>query len=199
MPSMFVVPAVLFTWASLASALPPARDAVSVGQPAPEFTLAVAGGGALALKDELKENELTVVMFVATQCPVSNNYNARMAQLAKDYAAKGVSFVGVNSNRQETVDEIVAHSKQHGFGFPIVKDAGNKIADLYGARVTPEVFVIDATGVVRYHGRIDERQNPSAPSDIQSPDLRKALDALLAGKAVPSPDTKAFGCSIKRG
>lgn len=197
--SSFVVALALpLAWASIACAAAPPRDPVPAGQKAPEFTLPVAGGATLSLKEQLAKNKLTVVMFIATQCPVSNAYNERMAQLAKDYTAKGVSFVGVNSNKQEAVEEIVKHSKDNGFAFPVVKDASNKIADLYGARVTPEIFVIDANGQVRYHGRIDEKQSPSAPSDIQSPDLKKALDALLEGKPAPAPDTKAFGCSIKR-
>lgn len=194
---VFVVGGALFA-ASLACASPPPNDAVAPGKKAPEFTLPVAAGaksGDLALKDALASSKLTVLMFIATQCPVSNAYNARMAQLAKDYAGKGVTFVGVNSNKQEAVDEIAKHSKENGFTFSVVKDAQNKIADQYGARVTPEIFVIDPTGVVRYHGRIDENQGGDA---IKSPDLRNALDALLAGKPAPAPDTKAFGCSIKR-
>jgi peroxiredoxin len=182
-------------YASLACAGSAPIDALAAGAKAPDFKLPVAGGAELSLKDTLAKNKLTVVMFIATQCPVSNAYNTRMAQLAKDYATKGIAFVGVNSNKQEAVDEIVKHAKDNGFSFPIVKDSGNKIADLYGARVTPEIFVIDATGQVRYHGRIDENQPGDA---IKSPDLRNALDALLAGKAPTAPDTKAFGCSIKR-
>lgn len=195
--SILVVTAISL-YASLACAGAPI-DALASGTKAPDFKLPVAGGtGAnaeLSLKDTLGKNKLTVVMFIATQCPVSNAYNARMAQIAKDYAGKGVAFVGVNSNKQEAVDEIIKHNKDNGFSFPVVKDAGNKIADLYGARVTPEIFVIDATGKVVYHGRIDENQSGDA---IKSPDLKNALDALLTGKAPAAPDTKAFGCSIKR-
>lgn len=182
-------------YASLACAAGAPIDALASGSKAPEFKLPIAGGAELSLQDTLAKNKLTVVMFIATQCPVSNVYNARMAQIAKDYSAKGVAFVGVNSNKQEAVDEIVKHAKDNGFAFPVVKDSGNKIADLYGARVTPEIFVIDATGQVRYHGRIDENQNGDA---IKSPDLKNALDALLTGKPPIAPDTKAFGCSIKR-
>jgi peroxiredoxin len=190
-----VVVASLFV-ASLACAAAPPRDPMASGQKAPDFSLPIAGAaGAVALKDELAKNKLTVLMFVATRCPVSNAYNARMAQLAKDYADKGVRFVGVNSNKAETPEEIVAHAREHGFTFPVVKDAGNKVADLYGARVTPEIFVVDPHALVRYHGRIDEKQDGA---DVKSPDLRAALDALLAGKAAPTTDTKAFGCSIKR-
>lgn len=182
-------------YASLACAGNAPIDALASGSKAPEFKLPVAGGAELALKDTLAKNKLTVLMFMATQCPVSNAYNTRMAQIAKDYTSKGVAFVGVNSNKAEAVEEIVTHSKENGFSFPVVKDANNKVADLYGARVTPEIFVIDATGQLRYHGRIDENQPGDA---IKSPDLKNALDALLAGKAPTASDTKAFGCSIKR-
>ena len=195
---LFVAIAAPLTWGALACATPAPRDAIVAGHKAPEFTLPIAGGASLALKDGLVKSKLTVLMFIATQCPVSNAYNERMARMAKDYASQGVSFIGVNSNKQEAVEEIVQHGKQHGFSFPVLKDEGNKVADLYGARVTPEIFVVDASGHVRYHGRIDEKQEPSGPADIKSPDLRTALDALLAGKPAPLTDTKAFGCSIKR-
>jgi peroxiredoxin len=106
-----------------------------------------------------------------------------------------VRFVGINSNVIEPVEEVAAHAKQNGFPFPVLKDEGNKIADHFDAQFTPEIFVLDAKGVLRYHGRIDDSQNPA---NITSHDLRDALDALLAGKNPPRAETKAFGCTIKR-
>jgi len=77
-----------------------------------------------------------------------------------------------------------------------MKDPDNKVADLYEARHTTEVFVIDPEGKLRYHGRIDE--NYEDPSKVTSPDLKNALESLLAGQPIAKAETKAFGCSIKR-
>jgi peroxiredoxin len=181
---------------ALAAAAAPAAD-LKVGAAAPDFTLpAAADGKAVALKDLLAKNKAVAVIFVATKCPVSNAYNDRMAALGKDYAAKGVAVVGINSNKTEPAAEVASHAKEHGFTFPVVKDPENKVADAYGASHTPEVFVISPKGTLVYHGRIDESQDD--PKNVRSPDLRNALDAILAGRPVPAAETKAFGCSIKR-
>jgi peroxiredoxin len=170
---------------------------LKIGAPAPDFTLSAADGGKnVALKDLLATHKAVAVLFIATKCPVSNAYNDRMAALGKEYAAKGIALVGINSNRTEPASEVAAHAKEHGFTFPVVKDEGNKVADAYGATHTPEVYVVSPKGDLLYHGRIDESQDD--PRNVRSPDLRNALDAVLAGRPVPAPVTKAFGCSIKR-
>ena len=100
-------------------------------------------------------------MFIATRCPVSNAYDGRMAALAAKYAPQGVAFVGINANQNEPVGECADHAKQHGFPFPVLKDADDAVADAYGARVTPETYVIDAVGTLVYRGRIDNGQDPA--------------------------------------
>ena len=178
------------------AAAAPAAD-LKVGAAAPDFTLpAAADGKAVAMKELLAKNKAVAVIFVATKCPVSNAYNDRMAALGKEYAAKGVAVVGINSNKTEPAAEVASHAKEHGFTFPVVKDPENKVADAYGASHTPEVFVISPKGSLVYHGRIDDSQDD--PKNVRSPDLRNALDAILAGRPVPAAETKAFGCSIKR-
>ncbi len=169
--------------------------AVKVGDSAPPFSLKNYDGKEYSLGKLLKENKLVVVMFIATQCPVSNAYNERMVGLYSTYHGKDIAFVGINANEKESVDEIASHSKEHGFLFPVLKDEGNKIADAYGAQVTPETFVITPDGKVRYHGRIDDNRNAEK---VQEHSLSSALDALLAGKEPGRTETKAFGCSIKR-
>jgi len=158
------------------------------------FTLEDYNGVKHSLTD-YKSSKAIVLMFIATQCPVSNSYNTRMVDLQKDYAEKGVSFVGINANKQESVEEIKEHSKAHGFVFPVLKDVNNVLADKLGASVTPEIYVLNAKFEILYHGRIDDS---SREDRVTSKDLRAALDEVLAGKPVGVKDTKAFGCSIKR-
>jgi len=137
----------------------------------------------------------TLVIFVATRCPVSNDYNQRMAELGKDYTARGFAVIGINSNRNEPPDEVARHAAEKGLGFTILKDPDNRVADYLGASVTPETYLFDASWTLRYHGRIDDSRNPV---NITTTDLRAALDAVAAGKPVAVTETKAFGCTIKR-
>lgn len=169
-------------------------SAAKPGSVAPAFTLNDLEGNPHALVDLLKDR-LVVIMFIATQCPISNDYNERMVALDSLYKQRGVRFVGINSNRQENVDEIREHARKHRFGFPVLKDLDNHVADAYGAQVTPEIFVIDTAGIIGYHGRIDDSRDPE---DITTHDLRATIDALLEGKAPSRTETKAFGCGIKR-
>lgn len=166
-----------------------------MGQPIADFTLPDANGTSHSLAS-LKGKNGTVMIFVSTQCPVSNAYNERMEKLAQDYKARGVSVIGINSNVAESASDIKAHATEHHLTFTILKDKGNKIADQLGATNTPEVFFLDATGKLVYRGRID---NSRSGDSISANDLRDAIDATLAGKPVANSFVRAFGCSIKRG
>jgi peroxiredoxin len=179
---------------TLAAAALPVAGAVTIGEKLQPFALKDATGKDVDL-GSFQDRKAVVLMFIATQCPVSNAYNERMAALSREYAGKGVAFVGINSNREESAAEIANHAAQHGFAFPILKDVGNVQADHFGAQVTPEIYVYDPSWVLRYHGRIDDDRSGAS---VKSQDLRNALDALLAGQAVPVAETKAFGCTIKR-
>lgn len=139
--------------------------------------------------------DLTVVVFISTICPVSNSYNLRMKEIYRDYTPKGVKFEFFNANQNESQAEVEEHARIVGFPFPVSKDVNNAMADRFGAQYTPEAFVVDRTGAVRYHGRIDDAQNPAR---VRQNSLRLAIDAVLAGGEVASPETKAFGCTIKR-
>ncbi|MDK9700333.1 MAG: redoxin family protein [bacterium] len=135
-----------------------------------------------------------LVMVLATRCPVSNAYNSRMAAIAKEYEGK-VKVVGVNPNETEDNAEVIRHAKENGLNFPVYRDPGLKLTEMWKLRVTPEVFLFDKAGKLYYSGRIDDSQEESK---IKSQDLRNALDRLLSGKAAIVSETKPFGCSIKR-
>src|SRR5918993_1942380 len=193
--------ALSFALAAAVSVAPPAGAAdtkatpLAVGAVAPDFTLPDADGKAHTLAS-LKGKSGTVIIFVATECPVSNAYNARMQKLAEDYRARGVNVVGINSNVSEPAAEVKQHAAEKGLTFTMLKDAGNVVADRYDAQVTPEAYLLDASGKLVYHGRIDNSRNGDS---VTSSELRDAVEAVLAGKPVEKSEVKAFGCSIKRG
>jgi peroxiredoxin len=118
-----------------------------------------------------------------------------MEKLAQDYKARGVSVVGINSNSSEPADAVKAHAAAHNMTFVILKDSGNKIADSLGATKTPEAYLLDTNNKLVYHGRID---NSRDLAQVNSSELRDALDATLSGKPVSKTTAAAFGCSIKR-
>lgn len=167
----------------------------AIGSTIEEFSLPDINGTERSLKSLAGKNG-TVLLFIAVQCPVSNAYNERMEKLAADYKAKGITVVGINSNVAEDSAACKAHAAENKLTFPILKDAGNKIADKLGASVTPEAYFLDAGNKLVYHGRIDNSRNAA---QVETSDLRNALDAALNGKPVEKTEAKAFGCSIKRG
>ena len=173
------------------------QAAARVGFAAPSFSLTDAvTGQAKSLPALAQGKKATVVMFVSTRCSVSNAYNERMTTLAKKYSARGVSFVGIDSDQNEPKMEVALFTKQQSFPFPVLVDPGNKVSDAYSAHVTPETYVIDNKGVLVYHGRID---NDMYMANAKTHELADALDAILARQPVAKAQTKAFGCSIKRG
>lgn len=141
------------------------------------------------------KNRVSVILFYATECPISNEYNERMNALYKDYSSKGVQFVFVNANQNESVNEIIEHAKAAEFVFPVYRDVNNVVADRLGATVTPEAYLFDSSGTLRYHGHIDDARNPAR---AQVHGLRNALKQVLANQPVTKTESKAFGCTIKR-
>jgi len=166
----------------------------AIGAMVEDFTLPDTDNKEHSL-NSLKGKKGAVLIFIAVQCPVSNAYNERMEKLAQDYKAQGITVIGVNANNTEPADAVKAHAAEKHLTFTILKDPGNKLADRLGAQFTPEAYVLDANNKLVYHGRID---NSRDASQVNSSELREALDALLAGKSIEKTTSKAFGCTIKR-
>lgn len=171
----------------------------SVGKKAADFDLPDPAGASHKLVELASKNKLTVVAFIGTECPLSEIYVERLAQLSKDYRERGVAFVGIDSNPQDSLDAIARHALKHELPFTILKDAGRKVADAFAATRTPEVFVLDRDLTIRYQGRIDDQYgiDSSRPEAIHN-FLAIALDELLAGKSVDQAYVPAVGCRIGR-
>ena len=142
----------------------------------------------ISLAEATRTHKAVVVVFLSTVCPYANSFSDHVAELGQRH--RDVLFVGINSNQFETTEEVAEHAKAHGLTFPIVRDEGARLADLLGAKGTPEAFLVDAQSRLRYHGWVQ--------SKLRSPDLQRALDAVLAGTPVRLAETKAFGCAIDR-
>lgn len=168
---------------------------IAIGQPVAGFTLPDVDGHERTL-DSVKGKNGTVIIFLSTQCPYVKAYDERIEKLAEDYTARGINVVGINSNATETIDDMKRQISDYHFSFVVLKDKGNKVADLLGAQHTPEVFFLDASNKLSYHGPIDNNRNPEL---VQSNYLRDAIEATLAGKPVVKTEALAFGCTIKRG
>lgn len=166
----------------------------AIGTMIDDFKLPDTDGAERSLKSLTGKNG-AVLIFISVQCPVSNAYNERMEKLAQDYKAKGINVIGMNSNNTEPAPAVKTHASDKHLTFTILKDDGNKIADRLGATRTPEAYVIDASGKLVYHGRIDNSQKVEG---VTSNDLREAMDEMLSGKPISKTGGAAFGCSIKR-
>jgi peroxiredoxin len=148
---------------------------------------------------EFKDKKAIVVVFVGTECPIANLYLPELAQMQKHYGDKGVQFLAINSNDQDSFSEVVAHARERHLPFPVLKDDGQRAADAFGARRTPEVFLLDGNRKIRYRGRIDDQYGylyrRAAPTRTE---LKDAIEELLAGKPITTPQTECRGCLIGR-
>lgn len=186
------------------------KPAVALGQPVV---------GAIVLKDidgvehtvsDLKD-KITVVNFWSMTCPVMRGWESRLAAIQRKYAAKGVHFVMINSNDangeigddkdleegQKPYQKIRSHLKDEDLPYTVLVDKGSKIADVFGAKTTPDIFVFDQTGTLIFRGLIDDDARGSK-GDEATHYLSDTLDALLAGEELEARETKPQGCSIKR-
>jgi len=171
---------------------------LALGSPAPNFELPGVDNRRYSLAS-FADRPVLVVIFSCNHCPYVKDYEARMVSIQRDYAAKGVQIVAINSNDEkaypeDSFAEMVKRAKEKGFNFPYLRDETQKVVAAYGGICTPHTFAFDGSRLLRYRGRIDDSRDASK---VTRPDLREALDDMVAGRSVRVPDTKPFGCSIK--
>ena len=174
----------------------------SLGRQVANFTLADYRGKEVSLA-EFKESKAVVLAFLGVECPLARAYAPRLTELAKEFAAKGVTFLVIDANRQDSLSELAQFARQFSVELPLLKDPNQQVADAVGAARTPEVFVLDGERRVRYAGRIDDQFGVERGGSFQRPqptrrDLALALEQLLAGQAIEVAQTTSTGCLIGR-
>jgi peroxiredoxin len=198
----------LLLFVSLFSFAAEGPETLAIGSKAIDFSLPGIDGKTYTLKDFSKSNILLIV-FTCNHCPTAQAYEERIKQLTTDYGSKGVAVVAISPNDPLSVrldemgytdlgdsfEEMKIRAKDKQFNFPYLYDGENsQLSMKYGPQVTPHVFIFDKDRILRYTGRIDDAEKPGT---AKIHDTRNALDALLAGNAVPVDKTKTFGCSVK--
>jgi peroxiredoxin len=188
----------LSSWSILACAAALSGAETRVGAKVGDFTLHDYLGTKHALSD-WQDKKAVVIAFLGVECPVARQYGGRLRELAAKYAPQGVAFVGIDANQQDSLAEITNYAREFKIDFPILKDAGNAVADQFQAQRTPEVFVIDSHRVVRYWGRIDDQYGVGyARTSATRNFVAAALDDLLASKEVRESTQEPVGCFIGR-
>ena len=168
-----------------------------LGASPPQFEL-YDTKGIMHRPEEWRDKRAVVLFFMMTDCPLANGYVPEMNRLQAAYEARGVAFYAVQSDPTVSEAAVQKYAQEFGYGFPVLNDPRLALARLAGAKVTPEVAVLSPAGEVLYLGRIDNKvEDLTRPRYAATePELRNALDAVLAGKAPKEARTRAVGCSI---
>jgi peroxiredoxin len=147
---------------------------------------------------EWKGNKAVVLIFLGTECPVSNGYAPEYVRLAKRFGERGVRFYGIHADPDVSAEAAAKHAAEYDLTFPILLDPTHAVARQAGVKVVPEVVVLAPTGQVHYRGRIDDRYTPEGTrrEEPRTRDLENALAAVVEGKAPPVAQTRAFGCPL---
>jgi hypothetical protein len=168
---------------------------LSIGDTAPVASLPDTSGDQHSFP---ADGTPTVVVFTCNHCPYALAWHDRILQAARDY--DGVRFLAVNPNDAERYprDSYAAMKErvesEGGWPLPYLRDESQDVARAYGAQTTPDVFVFDSTGALRYRGAPDADHRREADGAAW---LRQALDALLAGEEPARAETEPVGCSVK--
>ncbi len=154
------------------------------------------------------DSKAVVVAFIGIECPLAKLYVGRLQEMAKALGDESVTVLAIDSNRQDSITELAGFAARHKLTFPLLKDPNNKVADLFDAKRTPEVFLLDSNRVVQYYGRIDDQYGQHLAENgkrisyqhtaPRRKDLAIAIEETLAGKQVSQPLTEVVGCLIGR-
>jgi peroxiredoxin len=180
--------------AAVALAAFPAAGA-DVGNPAPDFTLKDESGVQHSLAQY--RGKVVVLEWTNPECPFVQRHYAdkTMQKTVASFGGQPVVWLVVDSTYFNTPEKSAAWKKQQGFAPPVLQDPSGTVGHAYGAKTTPDMYVIDAQGILRYSGAIDDDPRGRNPSAVNY--VRQAVDAVQNGRAVPVSTSTPYGCTVK--
>lgn len=172
----------------------------STGHHAPDFELPGIDDRVYHLTSYREDFQAVGVIFMCNHCPYVRGYIERLKQLQADFEAQGFTLIGINANDakkfpEDSFEQMKVFAVDRHLNFPYLRDPSQDVASGFGAQKTPEVFLLDREGIVRYRGAIDD--NPNDPESVQQFYLRDAIANLLQGETIARDRTEAIGCSLK--
>lgn len=177
-----------------------ASTMLPLGTEAPDFEL-MNVDGRLVKRDDFRGAQALLVMFICNHCPYVKHIAPQLAVLAGDYLSRGVAVVGINSNDatkypDDSPEQMIHEAENREYPFPYLYDETQEVAHDYHAACTPDLFLFDKQMKLVYRGQLDSSR-PGNGIPVTGEDLRRALDAVLAGQAIPEPHRPSIGCNIK--
>lgn len=169
------------------------------------FTLVNATNNQVVSLADYANERAVVLIFTSNYCPYARLYEDRIIALAEEYNGRGVKFLLINSNTSldnidDSIEEMARHAREKGYRFPYLADKEHKVAEMFKATKTPEVFVLQNNGsgtfVLKYRGAIDD--NPQVAQEVTTNYLRDAIVAGLNRRNVSITEKRPTGCMIKR-
>lgn len=174
---------------------------LALGTPAPEFNLPDVVSGKIVSLATFAGKKGLLVMFLSRHCPYVQHVKEELAHIGKDYGVKGIGIAAISANDvsnypDDAPERLKEMAEQSGFGFPFCYDECQATARAYSAACTPDFFLFDERRKLAYRGQLDGSR-PGNNVPVTGCDLRAALDAVLAGKPVPTDQKASLGCNIK--
>lgn len=178
-----------------------ASTSLPLGSQAPDFTLPdTVTGKKFSLRD-LPGAKGLLLLFICNHCPYVKLIQTELSAIGRDYMPRGIAMAAISANDVSThpadgPEEMKKEAERHAYPFPYLYDESQEVAKAYQAACTPDIFLFDADRKLVYHGQLDDAR-PNKQIPVTGADLRRALDALLAGEQISEGQTASVGCNIK--
>jgi peroxiredoxin len=177
---------------------------VALGTRAPNFELPDVRTGATVRREDFSRRPALLVMFICRHCPYVKHVQGELAQLGRDYQASELGLVAISANDaagypEDAPGSLAEQAREQGFGFPYLYDESQQVARAYDAACTPDFFLFRRARdgfELAYRGQFDDSR-PGNGRPVTGNNLRRAIDAVLAGKLIPEPQLASIGCNIK--